>query len=244
MHYLSAEDILILNDWGQGRSLTERSLAAINVAFPEKSWEELIAMPIGGRDQFLLAVYEECFGKSIVGVSDCPGCDEEIEMTVPVAQIRSEDASFEPATVSASNGQYRVRSRLPDSSDLLDIAPSQDLEEARRRLIGRCIVSSRYRGKSISPHRLPTYVLKAVAESILLEDQQAEILMDVHCPACDHAWEIQFDISYHFWESLAKSADALFWEVHVLAKAYGWQEDNILSMNAWRRHQYLNHVNA
>lgn len=244
MRYLSAEDILRLNDWGQGRSLTERSLAAINVAFPEKSWEELVAMPIGGRDQYLLALYEVCFGNSIAGVSNCPRCDEEIELTMPVDQIRSDDASFEPATISVDEGQYQVRSRLPDSSDWLVIDPSQNLEAARRRLIGRCIVFSTYKGKSISPHRLPAYVLKAVAESILLEDQQAEILMDVHCPACDHAWEIQFDISYYFWDSLAKSADSLFWEVHVLAQAYGWQEEDILSMNAWRRHQYLKKVNA
>ena len=244
MRYLSAEDFLRLNDWGRGRSLTERSLAAINVAFPEKSWKELIAMPIAGRDQYLLALYEIYFGNSIAGVSDCPRCDEEIEVTIPVDQIRSEDASFKPATISVNKGQYQVRSRLPDSLVLLAIDPSQDLQDARRSLIGLCIVSSTYKGKTIPPHHLPAYVLKAVADRILLEDQQAELLMEVHCPACDHAWEIQFDISSYFWDSLAKSADSMLWEVHVLAKAHGWKEADILAMNAWRRHQYLKQLNA
>ena len=244
MRLLSAADILRLNDWGQRWSLTERSLIAINFAFPEKSWEELVAMPIGGRDQYLLAMYEKCFGGSITGVSDCPRCDEEIEMTIPVGQIRSVDASFKPATVSVNEGQYQVRSRLPDSSDLLAIDTTQDLKEARRSLIGRCIVSCTYKKKTISPQRLPAYVLKAVADRILQEDQQAEMLMEVHCPACDHAWKIHFDISFYFWNALAKSADALFWEVHVLAKAYSWKEGEILAMNAWRRHQYLKQVNA
>ncbi|MCH7575302.1 MAG: hypothetical protein IIA59_09275 [Candidatus Marinimicrobia bacterium] len=233
-----------MNDWGQCRSLTERSLTAINFAFPEKSWEELVAMPIGGRDQYLLAMYEICFGDSIAGVSDCPRCDEEIELTIPVGQVRSADAAFEPATISVNEGQYQVRCRLPDSSNLLAIAPSQDLEEARRSLIEHCIVSSTYKKKTISAHRLPAYVLKAVADRILQEDQQAEMLLEVHCPACNHAWEIHFDISYYFWNSLTKSAGALLWEVHVLAKAYGWKEGEILAMNAWRRHQYLKQVNA
>lgn len=244
MRVLSAADILRLNDWGQRRSLTKRSLAAINFAFPEKSWEALVAMPIGGRDQYLLALYEICFGDSIAGVSDCPRCDEEIELTIPVGQLRSWNAAFEPATISVNEGQYQVRCRLPDSSNLLAIAPSQDLKEARRTLIGDCIISSTYRKKAITPQRLPAYVLKAVADRILLEDQHAEMLMEVQCPACNHAWEIPFDISYYFWKSLAKSADSLFWEVHVLAKAYGWKEADILAMNAWRRHRYLKHVNA
>lgn len=244
MSYFSAEDIIRLNDLGQGRSLTERSLIAINVAFPEKSWEELIAMPIGGRDQYLLELYGLCFGNSIAGVCDCPSCDKEIELTIPIDHFRSEDPTIRPATVSVDVGRYQVQSRLPDSSVLMSINHFQELKEARSSLIGHCIVSSTYRGKAISPHRLPVYVLKALAESILMADPQAELLMEVHCPACDHAWEIQFDISFYFWDSLAASANSLDWEVHVLASAYGWKEADILAMNAWRRHRYIQRVSA
>ena len=75
-------------------------------------------------------------------------------------------------------------------------------------------------------------------------DPQADVQMDLTCPACGHQWQALFDIESFFWREISAWANRILREVHALASAYGWRESDILSMSTWRRQTYLNLIGA
>jgi hypothetical protein len=48
-----------------------------------------------------------------------------------------------------------------------------------------------------------------------------------------------FDIISFFWKEIDHWVKHLLLDVHVLAKAYGWSENDILEISPWRRRIYL-----
>ena len=55
MRPLSALDIVHIWEWGQAQHPIDRALTILRVACPEFSPEQLVALPIGQRDAYLLA---------------------------------------------------------------------------------------------------------------------------------------------------------------------------------------------
>ena len=79
---------------------------------------------------------------------------------------------------------------------------------------------------------------------LLLVDKHpwAEIELNLQCPACRHCWSSLLDIVSFFWSEVSNQVKRLLAEVHLLARAYGWREADILSMSAARRKAYLDMV--
>jgi hypothetical protein len=48
-----------------------------------------------------------------------------------------------------------------------------------------------------------------------------------------------FDIEEYFWVEVAARAMRILREIHILARAYGWREADILAMSTRRRQAYL-----
>ena len=63
--------------------------------------------------------------------------------------------------------------------------------------------------------------------------------LDLTCPACGHAWQAPFDIATFVWRELDDWAQRTLREIHVIAGAYGWSEDEILQLSARRRQIYV-----
>jgi hypothetical protein len=89
---------------------------------------------------------------------------------------------------------------------------------------------------------LPGEIVAQLTEQIGRADPDADISLDLSCPACDHRWQIAFDIVTFFWAEINSLAKRLLREVHTLARAYGWREADILAMSAARRQAYLEMV--
>lgn len=73
-------------------------------------------------------------------------------------------------------------------------------------------------------------------------DPQANVQLNVSCPACSHQWQMTFDILSFFWTEISAWAQRILREVHVLASAYGWHEADVLAMSSMRRQCYLQMV--
>jgi hypothetical protein len=70
-------------------------------------------------------------------------------------------------------------------------------------------------------------------------DPCIDFAVDLECPACAHAWSAPFDVAGYLWEEIDTRARRLLDEVHVLARAYGWPEDEVLRLSDARRSAYL-----
>ena len=135
----------------------------------------------------------------------------------------------------AAGGRWRFRT--PSSADMLMAARAGTVEGARAILIGRCLIDGPAAG-AVPPGE----ILAALPSRMADADPGAEIRFDLRCPACDHAWQADLDVAAFFWIEVDGEARRLIRDVHVLARAYGWREADILAMSPVRRRTYLDMV--
>jgi hypothetical protein len=236
---LSARDLLKVWEAGEHRHPLDRALTILAAACPELSWDELAALSVGQRDARLLAVREQTSGPRLEGFVECPLCAEELEFGVMVADLRAAEPSTREEAWELRIWDLSLRFRLPDSLDLGAAAACPDPAAARGLLARRCVLQASRDGKAVAPEELPASVVSTLGEQMVEHDPQAEVLLDLRCPVCEHRWEALFDVASFLWEELAAQAERLLREVHALAGAYGWSETEILGLNARRRRYYL-----
>ncbi len=240
MRTLSAAQIIQVWEVGQKQHPVDQGLTLLSVACPEKTVDELAALPIGVRDSYLLSLRELTLGPQLEGFTTCPQCGERLEFQFQAEDIRLEaqsDYQVAPYTIEVEG--IEVQFRLPTSQDLAAIAHCQAEQEADTLLWQRCILQASDNGVSVTRDALSPSVIDQVAEQMVTVDPQAEVLLPLICSACQHQWHSLFDILSFFWKELDAQAKRLLREVHALAQFYGWREADILAMSALRRQHYL-----
>jgi hypothetical protein len=168
-------------------------------------------------------------------------CGEEVELSFAIDEVRC-DSVAESSSRRVVERDLEIEFRLPSSDDLAAIDALDDLEAARARLFERCVIRATRNGDAIAPAELPARIVELVAARMAAADPQADVQLDVDCPSCAHAWREPFDIVTFFWSELAVFARRLLAEVHELASAYGWSEEQILNLSPARRNAYLEMV--
>jgi hypothetical protein len=243
MRPLSALDIVRIWEWGQAQHPLDRALTILSVACPELSAEQLVALPIGQRDAYLLGLRAQTFGAMLHGAAPCPQCAERLELPIAVADLCVPlPPEAQTQLLELVVDDCAVHFRLPNSADLAAIAGCVDVAMARSLLVQRCVVQASQAGRAILGGELPVAVLDQVVQRMAVSDPQAEVLLDLHCPTCGYAWQLVFDIVEFLWSEICTQAERMLRDVHTLARAYGWRESDILSMSALRRQFYLNMV--
>jgi hypothetical protein len=129
------------------------------------------------------------------------------------------------------------RLRRPTSHDAAAAAIGGNVETARRILLSRCVSPADESDTSVDG--LPESSQTAIAADLATIDPQAEILLDLGCPACGNTWLAVFDVASFLWTEIRSRARRFVQEVDVLARTYGWAEADILNMSDTRRGVYL-----
>lgn len=211
----------------------QRALTLLAAAWPERAaWQHV---PIGERDRHLLALYTGLFGTRIDGLATCPRCAEQLEVRFDTGQIAAPAWTGHTAVGIEVDG-YRISCRLPDSADLLAVVAAG---EPAHGLLERCITGAMHDGAAVAPAALPPVVRAALEEALRDADPQAEVSIALDCPACGHAWVMDFDVLAYLWSEIEDWAARLLRDVHDLASAYGWSEAAILALGDARRRWYL-----
>ena len=242
MRLLSATDLLAVWEQGQTQSPVQQALLLLVAACPETPPEVLTQLSIGQRDGLLLRLREETFGPQLVSQTTCPNCGDRLELNFQVADIRVEPAAPPSEELSLQVENYAMTFHLPTSQDLEAIAHHQNPLQGQQALLERCLTAINYKGQAQSWNQLPETVIKAVAATMAEADPQADILLALTCPTCQHQWQVIFDIVSFFWSEINHWAQCLLYDIHRLATAYGWPEADILAMSAQRRQYYLEMV--
>ena len=222
---------------GQRRSSTEQALLLIRAGTPGLSDRDAAALPIGERDRRLLDLREDSFGPAIDAMTACPACATPLDFEFTVSQLRAPVGRDLPREVEA--GGWRIRFRLPDSTDLRELSRAGGVSAARDHLLNRCLIDARDGGGSQPEVAVPSDIMERVSSRMGQCDPMGELLLRLLCPACEHAWTELFDISAFFWLEVSAVARRLLDEVNTLARAYGWREAEVLGMTPVRRQAYL-----
>lgn len=239
MQALTPERLLEVWERGQEHSPTLRALSLLAAAEPEAAWEDLGALPLGERDRRLLELREETLGRGIEGVVDCPACRDPLDIALDARELRSGPEVPNAVTERVSQDGVALRFRPANSHDLLAAERCAGVEEARRLLAGRCLLETRCGDQRLLEADLSEEDLEALGAGMEEADPGAELLLELRCPACGHEWEEPLDVASFFWAELDVQARRLLRDVHVLARAYGWREGDILVLSPWRRRVYL-----
>ena len=244
---LSAQTLLRVWEVGAEQHPLDRALTVLAAAFPEVSPGDLAALSVGHRDACLMTIYERMFGPVLHGYAECSRCAERLEFATSVAAIRA--GSYPDPAGPAPERSHdfvldgcRIRFRLPNSLDLAAAAGCGDLAAGQDLLLQRCVLQAERDGRPVACAELPDAVLSGLSERMAASDPQAEVLLELRCPACEHQWPALFDIDAFLWAELAAAARRLVRDVHTLARAYGWSEADIVALSARRRQSYLEMV--
>ena len=251
MKTLSAAELVTAWEGTVNRSPVQQALGLLKAVYPEYSMERLASLEIGKRDALLFTLRERLFGTSLSGVVLCPKCQQRIELNCQVSDLRVEPVMLDAvdqdkAVMTITMEGYRVEFRAPNSADMSSIEADIPPSEAQRWLLARCIRSVVRTGKrsvkrkaGVDIDQLPPSVTEAITEQMAQADPQADTQLALTCPDCRHAWCVTFDIVTYLMKEIHRLVQRILEEVHILARAYGWRESDILAMAPTRRRAYL-----
>ena len=244
MNKLSASELLNIWEFGRSKTFASQALLLLSTSCPERSIDTLAELSIGQRDALLLTLREMTFGQSLNCMASCPGCSDQLELTLNVADIRVEKKVGSTGELTTIIEKHEVRFRVPNSKDIASLHDPKNLAASRKEIYDRCILSICKNGKKIPFDEMPVNVKEEISDLIAKADPQADVLLDLTCPSCNKKWQVVFDIVSFFWIEITSWAYRIMYEVRNLALAYGWSEDDILSMSPWRRHHYLEMISG
>lgn len=239
MRSIPAAELLNIWDRGMPHGPFRRALDLLASAFPELDYEELAREPIGMRDLRLLALREELFGPVIAGTASCPECGELLDLNFQVNDMRVPHAGISPGELAVEMEGYHISFRLPGTVDLASAPDGEGIAGLRAHLLGCCLREAVRDGQPVDTAEVPDAVIDNVLEMMREADPQADLQIEVRCPACSHGWELIFDIASFLWSEIDAWAWRIMREIHALARSYGWSEPEILALSPRRRRIYL-----
>lgn len=244
MEGLSNRSVLTVWERGQGQHPLERSLTILATALPECSREELANLSIGTRDALLLDLNRNTFGDRLDIWVSCPACRERLEFDVRTSNLLAMTKGHQSADHTLKHHGFDLRFRLPNSYDLAAAIREPDPDSACRRLIDAVVIQASRDGRPSSIDRLIDGEADLLSEALMNADPLCEIQFNLSCPSCGHTWAPIFDAGAYLWSKIEVCAVQLLSEVHILARAYAWSEEEILSLSDTRRNRYLGLIEA
>jgi len=230
MHLPSERELLQLWESGETRHPIDRALLLCSAGRPDLTAETLVSLPLGRINAQLLRLRAALFGDRLLLQARCEACHEVLELPVMVGEILEQAGELEAAGPVSCQGFWF---RQPTSRDLAAVAGHHDGQAAALQLLERCWID-RPDGERV------TKTLLAAVDAMLEQgDPLADPQLVVRCPACDQEMAVVFDPGQLLWEEVGEQVRHCMVQVHVLAKAYGWTESDVLALSPRRRRIYL-----
>ncbi|MFJ8113488.1 hypothetical protein [Streptomyces sp. NPDC096132] len=229
--------LLGLLDEGETRSPHERAVLLAGAAGPASD-VAIADLPLGLRDRRVLRLHGLLFGTSVHVQDTCPHCAEVMTCVLTVDQFEEVPPTLAtPARVELDG--WTVTCRALTSTDVAHALRAPDRAGARLRLLAACVVDAERDGLPVPAEVLPPPVAASVVRAVAEADPFAELRLCLVCAQCGGSWEAVLDPAHYVWRELAYWGRRLMGDVHVLARAYGWREHDVLAVPASRRAVYL-----
>ena len=242
MRALDGEALLAIWEAARTAPTLARGIALLACA-ANRPVHEAASVPLGERDAALLHLRAATFGDRVEAMIACPDCGQRLEFAFHCSTLLTSHRHTAGRCEVELDG-WSVVARLPASSDVVAAGSADDVAAARAILLERCVERAEHDGAAVAASALPERVTTAVADALLEADPCAELTCASECVSCGHRWHAPLDVPHLLWSELTAHAQRLVLDVHLLARAYGWSEAEILSLPAARRAAYLALVSA
>jgi hypothetical protein len=237
MRSLSNSDLLHI--WEQGTALhpLDRGLLVLSGALPETPGGNPADWPLGRRNRALAELHARWFGPTLAGWLTCVRCQEKLEFAMDASEFAGSGVDgdpAEPATIRVKGSLFR----LPTSRDLASVMNQSDPRSAAVQMLERCRVAA------CESVEWSNEDVEEAGRAMSEADPFAELQLNLRCPSCGHESRELLDVAAFLWEEIEGRAKRLLFEIHALARAYGWAERDILSLSDVRRSAYMDMVQA
>lgn len=185
----------------------------------------------GERNRRCLDLHRQLVGRDIEAQAACPHCGANIEFAVPVAAICDVPRVDATCVLELDGMPQAGRFRLPRMADLDGLPPDLDESALAQRLAEAC----RTEGEGL----LSAEALALLADLFEQADPLAALEIALTCSECATAFSVPVEPAGLVAREIDRLVDRLLREVHLLASAYGWGEDQVLAIPAARRARYL-----
>jgi hypothetical protein len=230
----------LLQVWENGlnQPVIEKTLLLLSKACAANTVDEVGRLSIGNRDAKLMQLREWTFGRRLENIATCPHCGESIEWESDVKELYLQSPNADPSveTFALEKNGFNIKFRLPDSFDMLHASTKYG---DSRKILAACVLEVYQQDKESAIDDISEEAWDALNQRMAQEDPQADIEMNINCPACLQQWEANFDIVQYLWAEINNWAQRTMQEVYLLARAFGWPEKDILTMSSYRRQLYI-----
>lgn len=191
------------------------------------------ALAVCDCDRLFAAIYLQYFGERIEGTALCRDCNEPFESSFSLRDLMTslEDGAAANAVGPDEEGIYTLpdgrRFRLPTADDQYSVIGLEP-EKVAATLLERCMVEG-------DPMESPEIIQTAMDDVGPVLDLDLEAV----CPKCGAPQSVRFDIQTYVLRALAYEKRFLIHEVHRIAMAYGWGQEEILSLTREDRRAFV-----
>jgi hypothetical protein len=204
------------------------------------------SLGVGDREALLLHLRRLTFGDRMQCVLTCPfpECKEKMDLDLNVRDLLlqpySQNGEWHLARLNDNGHVYDVRFRLPTGADQEAVSglAQTDLNAASSMLLRNCIGGiAREDGSTVE---VISQSLETQLSSMMSDlDPQAELMLNMICPACSKNFSVIFDTASYLSKEMASHMEHIYREVHMLAFYYHWSESDIMAMTQKKRERYL-----
>lgn len=228
----------LLQLWERALPLDAASRAVLLAASvaPPAGTDEVMEWPLGRRDARLLQLRTALSGGAIDAVTVCPDCGGDVSFEVDAAALEQAGEVTEPEPVVVDG--WHVRCRPITTADLAAAATTSDVTAAEELLFDRAMIRATP-PPGVAPTPVPAPVRRAVTDALAAADPLAEILLELGCPQCGERVTATLDVAAFAWATLDTRARRLLQDVDLLARTYGWSEDEVFALGDQRRAVYV-----
>ena len=238
MRQLTSAELIQLWERGHEMPPARRAVALAEAALADQDGPAAADLPIGDRDHRLMLLRGLLFGPRVSGQDSCAECGTVLDVSFDLGALV---AGHAPATtpVTVRVGKRVLRCRPLTTADLIAAAEA-DGPDFRVGLLARCVTGTD--GQPATD--LPAPAIAKVMSALSAADPLADVQLAVTCGECGRHWDTTFDIASFLWTEICAAVERLLGDVHVLARAYGWSEAEVLAVGPRRRQYYLQAVGA
>lgn len=234
-------------------AVLERCLTRLgNLDITSENSRELVRrLTVGDREALMLHLRRLTLGDTLAGTLSCPdaGCGEQIDLNLRVTDLLlppyPEPQPEYHAIVQENGLAWQICFRLPTGQDQEDASrmAGHQIEAGISLLQKRCllgITAEQGKGESFPvDEELPAGIAAALPDLLIERDPQAEVQLELSCPACGREFNALFNTASYFFREISSRSVYLYKQIHTLALYYHWSETDIMSMPTERRLRYL-----
>lgn len=191
------------------------------------------------RLQALLTIAVQTQGPRLDLGVNCPASDCGELLELPLCLTDFEHIDDSGAISCAPDEETKLVLRLPIGNDQRRWWEKGLLNESNKTELARDSVTTVNGGNPVVGWCVDHEWLDAIEKSLKQNDPLNEIVIDTKCPHCGREFEVDVDLEQELLNILARQQPALLDDIHRIASAYHWTEDQILELTDERREAYL-----